>query len=405
MTRRRTGVAAAAGVLALLASSLVVTAAAPSAHAEARECTEGQTRYVPDAPPALARLGATQSWPLATGRGVVVAVVDSGVAADNVHFPKGSVLPGKSFVGGPATTDENGHGTALAGIIAARNIGERSGVVGVAKDATILPVKISGGENGGDEEQQRSAYLAGGIAYAVAAGADVINLSVSTTANRPDVRAAIKSAVQAGILVVASAGNRDKAADAKDGLRYPAAYSGVIGVAATGPNDVVTEDSIHGPQVDLTAPGDNVVTTFRSWGDCVYAQEQQSTSYATAYVSGAAALLRQEFPKATAAEIEYRLTATASRGSRTVRDDVSGWGVAQPYEAMTAVLDTSVAGPVPPGGAPRVTPRPKVSAVDLTPARDPRAPDRSAVQWLLLGVAGAVLGLAMARMLRKSSHA
>ena len=166
-----------------------------------------------------------------------------------------------------------------------------------------------------------------------------------------------------------------------------------------------TEDSIHGPQVDLTAPGDNVVTTFRSWGDCVYAQEQQSTSYATAYVSGAAALLRQEFPKATAAEIEYRLTATASRGSRTVRDDVSGWGVAQPYEAMTAVLDTSVAGPVPPGGAPRVTPRPKVSAVDLTPARDPRAPDRSAVQWLLLGVAGAVLGLAMARMLRKSSHA
>jgi membrane-anchored mycosin MYCP len=64
-----------------------------------------------------------------------------------------------------------------------------------------------------------------------------------------------------------------------------------------------------------------------------------------------------------------------------------------------------VAGPVPPGGTPRATPRPKVSTVDLTPAPDPRAPDRSAVQWLLLGVGASVLGLAMARMLRRSTHA
>lgn len=166
----------------------------------------------------------------------------------------------------------------------------------------------------------------------------------------------------------------------------------------------MTESSIHGPQVDVAAPGDNVITTFRSWGDCVFSQEQQSSSYAAAYVSGALALLRQRFPKASAAEIEYRLQATASRGSRTVRDDVSGWGVAQPYEAMTAVLDNSVTGPVAPGGAPRPTQPPQVSTVDLTPAADPRAPDRVAVQWLLLGAAAAVLGLAMTRMLRRSTE-
>ena len=134
------------------------------------------------------------------------------------------------------------------------------------------------------------------------------------------------SAVRAGIIVVASGGNREQAAEVKDGLRYPAAYPGVIGVAATNAADVVTENSIHGPQVDVAAPGDNVITTFRSWGDCVLSQQQQSSSYATAYVSGAAALLRQRFPKASPADIAYRLEATASRGSRTVRDDVAGLG-------------------------------------------------------------------------------
>ncbi len=398
------GAAALFGALAVVASGLAVPGATPVAHAEPRQCTEGQTRFITEVPPALARLGATQSWTLSTGKGVVVAIVDSGVSANNVHFPAGSVLPGRSFVGGAATTDESGHGTALAGIIAARDIGEKSGVVGVAKDAQILPVKITGGESG-DPEQQRSANLAAGIAYAVAAKADVINLSLSTTGNRDDIRAAIAAAVRAGVIVVASGGNREQGADVKDGLRYPAAYPGVLGVAATTTGDVVGENSIHGPQVDLAAPGDNVVTTFRSWGDCAFSEQQQSSSYATAYVSGAAALLREQFPTASPDQIGYRLTATASRGSRTVRDDVSGWGVVQPYEAMTAELDNSVAGPVPPGGTPRATPRPQVSALDLTPAPDPRAPDRSAVQWLLLGVGASVLGLAMARMLRKSTHA
>ena len=397
--RRR--VATATGALALVATGLVAPVAAPSAQAEARECTEGVTRFVPQAPPAVARLGAPTAWSLSTGSGVVVAVVDSGVAANNIHFPKGSVLPGKSFVGGAATTDESGHGTAIAGAIAARDIGEKSGVVGIAPAATILPVKITGGQDGGDEEQQRSANLAPGIAYAVAAGADVINLSLSTTANRADVRGAVAAAVRAGVIVVASGGNREQAADAKDGLRYPAAYPGVIGVAATNGADVVTANSIRGPQVDLSAPGDNVISTFRSWGDCVFSQEQQSSSYATAYVAGAAALLRQKLPKASAAVIAHRLEATASRGSRTVRNDAAGWGVVQPYEAMTAVLDDTVAGPVAPGGVARPTPPPAVSTIDLTPAPDPRAPDRNAVLWLLLGVGAAVLGLGMARMLRQ----
>lgn len=399
MSRRRTG-AAALGALALVAAGAVVPVATPVARAEPRACTEGQVRYVTDEPAGVSRLGARRAWGLSTGRGVVVAVVDSGVSATNAHFPRGSVLPGRSFVGGPATTDESSHGTAIAGIIAARDIGERSGVVGIAPDATILPVKITGGEEGGDEAQQRAANLAPGITWAVSAGADVINLSLSTAADRADVRAAVAAAVRAGVVVVASGGNRDQAAEVRDGLRFPAANPGVVGVAATTGSDVVTDDSIHGPHIDVAAPGDNVATTFRAWGDCVFSQQGQSTSYATAHVSGAVALLRQRFPSASPADLVHRLQATASRGTRTERDDVSGWGVVQPYEAMTASFDDSVAGPVRPGGAPRASVPPEVSTVDLTPAPDPRAPDRTAVLWLLLGVGAAVLGLGMGRMLR-----
>ena len=397
MRRRHTG-ASALAALAVVAGGLVPTV--PAAHAEARSCNEGQVRYIAEEPAGLARLGARRAWALSTGRAVVVAVVDSGVSADNAHFPRGSVLPGRSFVGGAATTDETGHGTAIAGIIAARSLGDRSGIVGIAPASVILPVKITGGEDRADEAQQRAANLAKGIAYAVTAGADVINLSLSPTADRRDVRSAVAAAVSAGVVVVASGGNRDQAAEVRDGLRFPAANPGVIGVAATTASDIVTEDSIHGAHVDVSAPGDNVATTFRSWGDCVFSQQGQSSSYATAYVSGAAALLRQRFPGASPADVAYRLQATASRGTRTERDDVSGWGVVQPYEAMTATFDDTVAGPVRPGGAPQASVAPQVTTVDLTPAPDPRAGDRAAVLWLLLGVGVAVIGLGLARMLR-----
>ena len=134
---------------------------------------------------------------------------------------------------------------------------------GIAPGATILPVKITGGEDGGDEEQQRSANLAKGISYAC----PPVPTSSTSPCRRPrtvaDIRAAVAAAVRAGVVVVASAGNREQAADAKDGLRYPAAYPGVIGVSATNAADVVTPNSIRGPQVDLAAPGDTVISTSR----------------------------------------------------------------------------------------------------------------------------------------------
>ena len=274
------------------------------------------TRFVEDRSPALTTLTADRSWTLATVAGVVVAVVAGVVVA------------------------------VVAGLIAGRDIGERSGVVGLAKDATILPVRVVGRE---DQDADRVPRIAEGIRWAAGNGAKVMNLSLSTPFDPPAINAAIKYALSKDVVIVASAGNRATASETADGARFPAAYPGVIGVAATDAKDVVTEDSIHGEHVSLAAPGYSVVTAFRDWGDCVYGTQGQSSSFATGYVSAAAALLRQRFPQESAAQITHRLEVTASRAKRDARDDKAGWGLIQPYEPMTLAYDISVGGVHRPG--------------------------------------------------------
>ncbi len=113
-------------------------------------------------PAALVRLAARRAWPLATGAGVTVAVVDTGVAPSNAHFPDGVVLPGRSFVGGSARTDARLHGTAVAGIVAARPLGARSGVKGLAPGARILPVKVVPDEQRPRRARRRRRHPGGG---------------------------------------------------------------------------------------------------------------------------------------------------------------------------------------------------------------------------------------------------
>jgi membrane-anchored mycosin MYCP len=143
-------------------------------------------------------------------------------------------------------------------------------------------------------------------------------------------------------VVAGLAGNRATASETADGARFPAAYPGVIGVAATDAKDVVTEDSIHGEHVSLAAPGYSVVTAFRDWGDCVYGTQGQSSSFATGYVSAAAHCCASG-PQPSAAQI--RVLPAHPRGPSGIRrDDKAGWGLIQPYEPMTLAYDISVGG-------------------------------------------------------------
>ncbi len=364
-------------------------------------CEEGRTQYITDTPTALVRLGAREAWTMATGAGVTVAVVDSGVADANAHFPDGVVLPGTSFVGGSARQDPLTHGTAVAGTIAARPIGSRSGVEGLAPGSRILPVKVVPDEQRGEGDEISIADVADGIRYAAAQGAKVINVSLSTNRDDPRLEAAVERATAQGSLVVASAGHRRTEEDPRSGERWPGAYPQVLAVAATDNDDRVTEDSLHGPHVDIAAPGKDVLTTWGAWGDCYLSQDGESTSYATGYVSAAAALVVQRFPEDGPARWKHRLEATASRDRRDARDDVAGWGLVQPVEALTAVLDPSVAGPVAPGATPGPSATAAAAKVDVGPLPDPGVRDRREVLWVAIAAGTAVLALALARLSRR----
>jgi serine protease len=235
----------------------------------------------------LDAMGAPVGWAdTPRGEGVVVAVVDTGVAkVEDLAGTK--LLAGASFVPGAATSnDDNGHGTHCAGTIAqATNNGV--GVAGVAPAATILPVKVLSGGGMGS-----SSWIASGIDYAVDQGADVISLSLGGGYSLV-IHNAIKKATDKGVIVVAAAGN-----SGREGVSYPGALNETIGVSATGPGGALAPYSSWGKGVDIAAPGgDKTKPGGGVWQDTIdgkgghHYAEYQGTSMATPHVAGAAAIL------------------------------------------------------------------------------------------------------------------
>ncbi|WP_314424308.1 S8 family serine peptidase [uncultured Microbacterium sp.] len=316
-------------------------------------CTPGTVVYSPETPSALAVLGAEGANRLATGEGVVVAIVDSGVDAGNSHLA-GTIIGGIDLVGdgerSDGLSDTTGHGTAIAGQIAAQPVPD-SGVVGLAPDAQLLSVRVFRSNSQQDVDKgfgPTSERLADGIHWAADNGADIINVSLSQTTDSPALRAAVEHAAAVGALVVASAGNRSSDEDAADAARYPAAYEQALGVSAADARGLATDSSIHGPQVDVTAPGSDVLTAFPGGGDCVFAADAPASSFATGYASAAAALVAQAHPEDPPAGWAYRLTATALRADADNRDDENGWGLIQPIAAIELLPDETTRGPVSP---------------------------------------------------------
>ncbi|WP_298870673.1 S8 family serine peptidase [uncultured Microbacterium sp.] len=361
---------------------------------------------VSDTPPALGQLQSAAAWEITKGAGVVVAVVDSGVAP-NPHLDA-SVLPGINLVpdgtDAVARTDYYGHGTVIAGQIAAQIIPD-SGVQGLAPDAKILPIRVFAGTS----QQQKdagfgpnTARMADGIRIAADLGAQIINVSMSTTAEDGNLASAVAYARDRGSLVVASAGNRDSEAaveeDDSDGVRYPAGFRGAIGVAATNSAGVVTSASIRGSHVKLSAPGQAIASSWPQGGDCVVSGDQPATSYAAAYVSAAAALVASAHPDETPDQWAYRLEATAVRGQPDARSNTSGWGVVQPYDAIVLVPGSGLRGPSSPFVSSSASPEPSGTPTPVSIAVGP-GPDAAAITMatgigagalVLLGAIGAM---------------
>ncbi len=255
----------------------------------------------------LRAMGAPEGWS-STGRGdgIIVAVVDTGVAP--VEDLEGTdLLEGQSFVPGTrSAVDDQGHGTHVAGTIA-QTTNNGKGVAGVAPDATILPVKVLSKYGFGS-----ASWIAAGIDYAADNGADVINLSLGGGYSSV-IHNAVKKARAKGVIVVAAAGN-----SGRQGVGYPGGLEETIGVSATGPDGELAPYSSWGKGVDIAAPGGNkrkkgggvLQNTIDGKGGEKY-DEFQGTSMATPHVAGAAAILLSQGIAPDAVE---RLLLDSARG-------------------------------------------------------------------------------------------
>jgi serine protease len=281
-----------------------------------------------------------EAWDISTGAGVTVAVVDTGIR-------KGTDLANTCFVSGydfvnsdTDPTDDNGHGTHVAGTVA-QSTNNGVGVAGVAYKSCLMPVKVLDATGAGTY-----ANVALGIRYAADNGAKVINLSLGGSEPSDTLEGALAYAYGKGVTVVAAAGN-----DSSPTLSYPAAYDAyVIAVGATRYDETLAYYSNYGPSLDLVAPGgdlnvdqngdgygDGVLQqTFRktgrviSWGYYFF----QGTSMAAPHVSGVAALLIANGNATTQDQVRTALQETAEDLGATGRDDTYGYGLVNAYAAL-----------------------------------------------------------------------
>jgi type VII secretion-associated serine protease mycosin len=277
---------------------------------------------------ALPDVGFPESWPLTQGAGVTVAVVDSGVLGSHEDLA-GSVLPGADFVSpGSGWNDQFGHGTFVAGLIAA-HVGNGRGIAGAAPSVKILPVRVL--DSGGSGS---SANVAAGIVYAVSHGARVINLSLGGSGADPGERAAIDYAIARGAVVVAAAGNSALQGNAPI---YPAAFPEVLAVGAVDSHNARAAFSNYGSYVDLAAPGVNVLSTYTG-STHSYAQGD-GTSFAAPYASAAAALVRASNPKLDPAGVVHFLETTAIDLGTPGHDLGTGYGLVSTRLLVRASAD------------------------------------------------------------------
>ncbi|MDN3354773.1 S8 family serine peptidase [Actinomadura sp. DC4] len=357
--------------LAGLAGLLSATPAAAAPPAPLVKCAAAATQRVPQRPWAQAALAPERAWNLTDGRGVVVAVLGTGVDA-SVPQLTGHVTPGRDVAsGGRADTDCVGTGTFAAGLVAARRV-EGVGMTGVAPGVTVLPVRVAR-----DGEAPVAAGLAAGIDAAVAGGAKVVAVAVKPVAGGPELTRAVRNATAHGVLVVAPAA---ESGDDRQGRFFPAADTDALSVAATDQDGEAAGRAGKGVRVDLAAPGKDLLSLGTGGpGQLV----GSGNEYAAAYVAGSAALVRAYHPRLSVADVKRRLENAATRPGTPVPDPGVGWGVVNPYEAVSAIMTLGGDG----GAAPRVTLPPRVIA-------DHRA-ERLAL-LLIVGVGGAVAVIGVA---------
>jgi serine protease len=284
----------------------------------------------------MTRVGAPTAWNFSCGRGVTVAVVDTGVACENhgeftrvMDLAGTRCVPGYNFVDdGTHANDDQGHGTHVAGTIA-QTTHNGFGVAGLAYCATILPVKVLNANGSGT-----LADVAEGIRYAADHGAQVINLSLGGGGRSRVMEEAVAYARRHGSVVVCAAGNNGRFVES------PANAPGAFAVSAVGANDEIAWFSSRGPEVDIAGPGVNVLQhTICDHGRnrCEQFAAWSGTSMAAPHVAGVAALVISMGVTDPDA-VERILRASAAAPEHGVRDrELYGAGIVNAANAVQAV--------------------------------------------------------------------
>lgn len=268
----------------------------------------------------LDSVNATRVFPVSGfSKGQIVAVLDTGIDFNHPDLT-GRILTGYDFVNNDGDPfDDRGHGTSVAGIISAvadNGVGI-AGVAGLA-DVKILPVKVL------DRDGYGTALdIAKGIRYAVQSGVQVINLSFGGDFKSFEIQDAINFAIQSGCLVIAAAGN-----DGKNEVSFPASISGVIAVSAMNKLTNRAYFSNYGPEVFLTAPGENIMTVLKG-GNYGYVS---GTSFSAPYVSGIASVLLG-FKYQGTESLTQMLADSAADIGPAGKDNEFGYGLVNAYEA------------------------------------------------------------------------
>ncbi|MFI5906243.1 type VII secretion-associated serine protease mycosin [Dactylosporangium sp. NPDC051541] len=408
LVARAAGRVLALGLSAALGCSGGVLVGVGGAHADEARSEQWQ----------LGALDARDAWKVSTGRGVIVAVIDSGVDASHPDLD-GQVLPGVDLVdpgaGNQGQFDPVGHGTTVAALIAGSSR-DNAGAEGIAPGAKILPIRVLDKANKYDDP----GVVAQALRWAVDHHASVINLSLGGALRSEAIAGALQYAAAHDVVVVACTGNIATDTSIHQ-VWYPAREPGVVAVAGLGAmagargtgsqsSETLWSGSLTGPETVLAAPAVNLIGAKPGGG---YWQVQ-GTSFAAPLVAGAASLVRARFPKMSAANVINRLIGTAKDLGPRGRDDRFGYGEVDPAAALrTDVGEVSdnpltetigqaehvqtapapVDGPMRPGGAapmPSASAEPELQQQLASDGREQVSAVAGLTAMLLILVAGAV---------------
>lgn len=266
----------------------------------------------------LKQIRAEQAWDVATSNeSVVIAIVDTGVDLDHPDL-KDNLVPGVNLIQPDAPPqDDNGHGTSVAGVIAAIADND-SGTAGLLWKTKIMPIKALESDGNGDEDK-----LGEGILYAVDHGAKIVVLSLGLNKYSPYMENIVRYAEDNGVVLVAASGNEGNA------VKYPAAYETVLAVGGVGTDNKPEALSNAGPELDVVAPW-VVFTTARDGGY----EYKDGTSMAAPQVAGVCALILSKYPDMKPVEVRNLIRQTAQNIGPKGWDKESGYGLLRADRAL-----------------------------------------------------------------------